>query len=105
MSNTEKNKKKQERRQVRLATATFLEEVTSSSTFTDLHTDFQDFFEVLMRSDEADDPEFRDRALLMLQFTRSFSSAFAPVEWNAVAKEAQRMKDKVSLKMLPTDEL
>lgn len=104
MLNTEKNKKKQSH-QVRFAMGSFFVDATGTSTFTDLLPDFQNFFEVLMRSDEADDPEFRERAILMLQFCRLFDKNFSKFDWNTVYKEAERIKNDVSLKMLPDHEL
>lgn len=100
MLNSEKNKKKQSH-QVRFAMGSFFVDATGTSTFTDLLPDFQNFFEVLMRSDEADDPEFRERAILMLQFCRLFHKNFKDLDWQAVYNEADRMKDNVSRKMLP----
>ena len=100
MSKTEKNKKRQAH-QVRFAMANFFSEVATTSTFTDLLPDYQEFFEVLMRADEADDPEFRERALLMLQFCKAFQANFADKEWQTVAKEAESLKDESSLKLLP----
>lgn len=89
----------------RFALASFFEEVAGTSTLTDLHQDYQEVFEVLMTTDEADDCEFRQRALLILQFTKAFEKHFAHIPWQVVGKEAGKMKDKVSLKMLPNHEL
>lgn len=99
------SKQKTQSHQVRFAMGSFFKDATGSSTFTDLLPDFQHFFEVLMHSDEADDPEFRERALLMLQFCRLFHKNFSKFDWNKVYKEAERMKNNASLKMLPDHEL
>lgn len=101
---SEKNKKTQSH-QVRLAMGNFFTDVTGSSTFTDLLPDYQHLFEVLMSTDEADDPEFRERALLMMQFCKLFHKNFSAFNWQTVYNEAERLKDNASLKMLPTDEL
>lgn len=104
MSSTEKKQKNQSH-QVRWAMANFIEDVAGSSSFTNLLTDYQDQFEVLMRSDDADDPEFRDRAIVMLHFCKAFHKYFKNISWQDAYNEAERMKDNVSLKMLPTNEL
>lgn len=87
------------------AIAHFLESVAGTSAHTDLHIDFTEFFEVLMGTSEADDPEFRERAILMLRFTKSFADHFACIDWRLMSSEAERMKHKYALKMLPKDEL
>ena len=102
MSKTDKNRQSH---QVRWAMANFLEDVAGSSTFTDLLPDYQDLFEVLMRSEDADDAEFRDRAILILHFCKAFHKYFKNISWQDAYKEAEIMKNDVSLKMLPTNEL
>lgn len=97
MSNSEKQK---QANAFRFALANFFEEVAATSNLTDLHTNFQEIFEVLMCSDEADDTDFRNRAVLMLRFTKSFEKHFANIPWQVVDKEACKMKDKVSRKII-----
>jgi len=102
MLNTEK---KQEANKVKFAMANFFEEVAGTSTLTNLHKDFQDIFEVLMLSDEADYMEFRNKAILILQFTKLFEKHFKDFNWQTIDKVSRDMKDKVSLKMLPNHAL
>lgn len=83
-----------------LAMANFVEDASSSSMYQTIHQDFQEFFNTLMRTDEADDAEFREKALLMLQFTKYFSEAFANVEWQEADKAARLLKDDVSLQII-----
>ena len=96
---------KQEANKVKFAMANFFEEIAASSTLTDLHKDFQDIFEVLMLSDEADDIEFRNRAVLILHFTKTFDKYISNIPWQTLDKVARKMKDDVSLKMLPGNAL
>lgn len=104
MSSTEKNKTRQ-LHQVRLAMANFFSEVATTSTFTDLLTNYQDFFEVLMRADEADDADFRERAILMLHFCKSFTYHISSYDWQIISKHADKLKDESALKLLPYHEL
>lgn len=104
MSNLEKNKKKQAH-QVRFAMGNFFTQITGSSTFTDLLPDYQEFFEVLMRSEDADDSEFRERAILLMHFCKNFHQNFHGLNWQTVYNEAENLKDEASLKLLPSHEL
>lgn len=99
MSKTEKKTPKKTL-QALLAIANFVEDASSSSMYQTIHQDFQEFFNTLMRTDEADDAEFREKALLMLQFTKYFSEAFANVEWQEADKAARFLKDDVSLQIV-----
>ncbi|HLV52164.1 MAG TPA: hypothetical protein VKY44_09445, partial [Flavobacterium sp.] len=87
----EKNKKRQSH-QVRLAMAHFISNVAHTSTFTSLLPDYYDIFEVLMRSDEADDPEFREKAILILQFCKRFAFQLSSFDWQVAYNEAEAMK-------------
>lgn len=79
--------------QVRLAMAHFISDVASTSTFTDLLPRYYDIFEVLMRSDEADDPEFREAAILILQFCKRFAFQLSGFDWQVAYNEAEAMKN------------
>lgn len=97
MLNTEK---KEQANAFRLALANFFEEVSGTSTLTDLHQDYSMVFEAAMLSEYADDPEFRDRAVLILQFTKKFEKHFANIPWEVISKQSTKMKNKVERKIL-----
>lgn len=99
MLNTEKKTSKQTQRAL-LAIANFMEDASISSMYQTLHKDFQEFFNTLMLTDDADDAEFREKAMLMLQFTKYFSESFADVEWQEADEAARLLKDDVSLKII-----
>lgn len=104
MHNTEKNKKRQSH-QVQLAMANFFEFATGTSTFSAFYNDFTDLFTVLMTTDEAENPDFREKAVLIMQFAKAFNESFSKFDWKTVYDEAQRLKTNASLKLLPTNEL
>jgi|GEM_PF-4004769 len=92
--------KKEQANAFRLALANFFEEVAGTSTLTDLHNDYLLVFEAAMLSEYADDSEFRDRAVLILQLTKSFEKHFAAIPWETISKESTKMKKKVERKIL-----
>ena len=99
MLNTEKKTPKKTL-QAFLAMANFVEDASSSSMYQTIHQDYQEIFEAVMLTDEADDFEFREKAILILQFTKYFSEAFANVEWQEADKAARFLKDDVSLQIV-----
>ena len=99
MLNTEKKTPK-ETLQALLAMANFVEDASSSSMYQTIQQDYQEIFEAVMLTDEADDFEFREKAILLLQFTKYFSKAFANVEWQEADKAARFLKDDVSLQIV-----
>lgn len=101
---SEKDKNRQSH-QVQLAIANFFEFATGTSTFSNFYHDFTDLFTVLMGTDEADDPEFREKAVLIMQFAKAFNESFSEFDWKTVYNECKQLKNKASLKLLPNNEL
>lgn len=101
---SEKDKKRQSH-QVRLAMANFISDVAHTSTFTNLLPRFYDFFEVLMTTDEAEDKEFREEAVLLLQFCKSFAYHLSAFDWQVAYNEAQTMKNEYQPKTPQNHEL
>lgn len=83
-----------------LAMANFTNDVSHSSTFKTIHQDYQDMFNALMLTDDADDPNFREKAFLILEFTRYFSQSFSNIDWRDAIKASEELKDVVSLKLV-----
>ena len=100
MSKENLNKKEKQTQRALLAIANFVEDASSSSMYQTVHQDYQEIFEAVMLTDEADDFEFREKAILLLQFTKYFSEAFANVEWQEADKAARFLKDDVSLQIV-----
>ena len=94
------NQKEKQTQKALLSIANFIDEASSTSTFKTIHEDFQELFSVLMLTDDADDFEFREKAFLMLQFTKFFSSNLSNHDWQIVSKAAKELKDVVSLKII-----
>lgn len=83
-----------------LAMANFTNDVSHSSTFQTIHQDYQDMFNALMLTDDADDANFREKAFLILEFTRYFSQSFSNIDWRDAIKASEELKDVVSLKLV-----
>lgn len=93
MSNTGKQIKLRKAYRVRVATANFLSEMAMNSSHESVHNDFTEFFEVLMETEPANDPDFRERAVAMLLFTRMINKHFSDINWKDIAEEAKHMFD------------
>lgn len=94
------NQKEKQTQRALLAVANFLEDASSSSMYQTIHQDFQEIFNSLMLTDDAEDLEFREKAFLMLQFTKYFSQQFANIDWQVADQAAKLLKDDVSLKII-----
>lgn len=77
--------------EIRFATANFLSEMAMNEFHESVHSNFTEFFEVLMGTDEANDPDFRQQAIMMLMFTRMINKHFSGIDWKDIVEEARRM--------------
>lgn len=83
-----------------LAMANFTYDVSGTSTFQTIHQDYQEMFNALMLTEHADDPDFREKAFLILEFTKLFSQSFSKIDWRDAYQASEDLKNEVSLKII-----
>src|SRR5690554_8209667 len=104
MSQTSK-KQKPQTLTARYLIADCLHDLVYEANLLEIHKDYQDLFTALMRIEEADDPDFRERALGVYNFTKILSDKLAGLNWETLSEAINNQRDETALEIIPSNEL